>query len=174
MLVTTEIYDMKEFNKEKEQLLLELNKEIKIYSNCVSLKSLKNILDEYKCVQDIHGGLSYIIRDSLELDLKISEKLIDFENYFSDYSNSIKSDELRKIAKYLIKTNKKITFYGKSWENCKADWLYFDTIFDIEKIKKKLFISENIIVHENLDIRSGLERGFLDERTGEGIMGKVK
>ncbi len=165
---------MKEFNKEKGQLLIELNNEIKIYPNCVSLKSLKTILDKYKCVQDIHGGLSYIIRDSLEFNLRISEKLIDFENYFSDYSNSIKSDELRKIAKYLIKTNKKITFYGKAWENTKADWVYFDTVFDIGKIKAKLSLSENIIVHENLDVKSGSERGFLDTKTGEGVMGKLK
>jgi len=30
---------------------------------------------------------------------------------------------------------------------------------------------ENIIDHQNLDNKSGLESGFIDKNTGEGIMG---
>ncbi len=83
----------KYFKTEKEKLQRELNIEIENYPQNDTLKSLKNILDSYNRVKDIHKGMSYLIRDSFELDLPISEKLIDFENYFSDYSNSIKSDE---------------------------------------------------------------------------------
>ncbi len=45
---------------------------------------------------------------------------------------------------------------------------------NLEKIRKRLLLSENIIIHENLDIKSGLERGFIDKITGEGVIGKVE
>jgi hypothetical protein len=32
---------------------------------------------------------------------------------------------------------------------------------------------DNIVLHENLD-PSGTEKGFIDKRTGEGLMGKLR
>ncbi|MGY5353458.1 hypothetical protein [Wenyingzhuangia sp. IMCC45467] len=165
---------MTDFKTEKAKLLSELNSEIKRNPNNEILEILKNNLDSYQSVSELNGFLSRTIVDSLNFEFKIGEKLIEFENYFSDYSNSIRSTELRSLAKKLIKENTRITFYGKAWSKNTAEWIYFDKVFDLKKIRNKFSFGNNIIEHQNLDSRSGLEKGFIDKNTNEGIMGKVK
>jgi hypothetical protein len=46
----------------------------------------------------------------------------------------LKSDSLR-IAKYLIKNGNRISF-GQAWSNTSADWIYFDTILDFDRLRK--------------------------------------
>ena len=164
----------KNFITEKEKLLSELDSEIKLNPDNGILKSLNQNLNSYQSVSDLNGTLSRIVVDSIGFEFKIGEKLIEFENYFSDFSNSIRSTELRHLAKKLIKKNTRIIFYGKAWSESKADWIYFDKVFDLKKMRKRFAFGENIIEHQNLDIRSGLESGFIDKNTNEGIMGKVK
>ena len=165
---------MKNFRTEKDKLLSELDSEIKQNPDNEILKSLNLYLNLYKSVSELNGVLSRIVVDSLDFKFKIGEKLIEFENYFSDFSNSIRSTELRNLAKKLIKDNSQITFYGKAWSENTSDWIYFDKVLDLKKIRSKFAFGENIIEHQNLDIKSGLESGFIDKNTNEGIMGKVK
>jgi hypothetical protein len=47
----------------------------------------------------------------------------------------LKSDSLREIAKYLIKNGINFIF-GQAWSNTSADWIYFDTILDFDRLKK--------------------------------------
>jgi len=47
-------------------------------------------------------------------------------------------------------------------------------VLDLKKIREKFAFGNNIIEHQNLDNRSGLESGFIDKNTEEGIMGNVK
>lgn len=91
-----------------------------------------------------------------------------------DYTDQIVSYELKKLAKALIKENVKITFYGKAWSKVEANWIYFDTVLDIERIKSEFNFSENIVIHTNTDPKSGTESGFVDKTTGEGLMGRLK
>jgi hypothetical protein len=165
---------MTNFKTEKDKLLSELDSEIKRNPDNGILKSLYRNLNSLQYVSDLNGILSRIVVDSLGYEFKIGEKLIEFENYFSDFSNSIRSAELKRLAKKLIEENTRITFYGKAWSESKADWIYFDKVFDLKKIRNKFEFGENIIEHQNLDIRSGLESGFIDKNTNEGIMGKIK
>ena len=165
---------MTNFRTEKERLLSELDSEIRRNPNNEILKSLNRNLNLYKSVSDLNGVLSRTVVDSLGFEFKIGEKLIEFENYFSDFSNSIRSAELRSLAKKLIKENTQITFYGKAWSKNTSDWIYFDKVLDLKKIRNKFEFGENIIEHQNSDIKSGLESGFIDKNTNEGIMGKVK
>ena len=165
---------MKNFSVEKNRLVSELNSEIINNPNNEILKSLNQILKSYNSVSDLNGKLSRIIVDSLEHNLKIGEKLIQFENYFSDYSNAIQSTDLKKLAKYLIKENVKITYFGKAWSQNAPNWMYFDKVLDLKNLRDKMLFGENIIDHQNLDNKSGLESGFIDKKTGEGIMGKLK
>lgn len=162
------------FKTEKDRLLLELESEIKRHPDNEILKTLNLNLISYQYVSELNGVLSRIVVDSLGFELQIGEKLIEFENFFSDFSNSIRSDELRKIAKKLIKQNTSITFYGKAWSENESDWIYFDKVFDLKKMRKTFSLGENIIEHQNLDNKSGLESGFIDKNTKEGIMGKIK
>jgi len=86
---------------------------------------------------------------------------------------SIKSDSIRLMAIHLIKSGVRITFYGQAWSKDPSDWIYFDTILDIDNLKKGFKLSKHIIIHENLDPKSGTEKGFIDTKTGEGLMGKL-
>ena len=103
----------------------------------------------------------------------MGERILKFERYFSDPTNSLISVELKKLAKYLLKKNRRITYWGKAWSGNQADWIYFDSVLDIEKLQLKFNFEEHITVHQNLDPRSGLERGFIDQRTGEGVIGRL-
>ena len=86
----------------------------------------------------------------------------------------IESKEIKEMAKYLTKQGIAITFFGKAWSGCVNNWIYFDTILEIEELIEKFSLDSNISIHENLDPKSGKERGFIDNRTGEGIMGIIK
>lgn len=86
----------------------------------------------------------------------------------------IKSDSLREITKHLIDNGNIVTFYGQAWSNTTANWIYFDLKLDLKRLKQKFTINDNIIIHENLDPKSGTERGFIDNKTGEGLMGKIR
>ncbi|AXT59293.1 hypothetical protein D1816_02665 [Aquimarina sp. AD10] len=165
---------MTDFNIEKDRLLLELDSEIISNPNNEVLKSLNRILKSHNSFSELNGALSRTVVDSLGFELKIGEKIIEFENYFSDFSNSIDSPDLKKLAKRLIKENTKITFFGKAWSQNTANWIYFDKVFDLKKMRNKMSFGENIIDHKNLDNKSGLESGFIDKKTGEGIIGKIK
>ena len=165
---------MRNFSTEKDKLLSDLNSEIKNNPKNEILKSLSRMLESYEYISDLNGVLSNIVVDCLGFEFEIGEKLIEFEKYFSDYTNSIRSNELRSLAKKLIEKNTRITFYGKSWSENTADWIYFDKVLDLKKIRNKFSFGENIIEHQNLDNKSGLESGFIDKNTNEGIMGKVK
>ena len=165
---------MRNFSTEKDKLLSVLNTEIKDNPKNEILKSLCRTLESHESVFDLNGVLSRIVVDCLGFEFEIGEKIIEFEKYFSDYSNSICSTELRILAKKLIKKNTRITFYGKAWSENTSDWLYFDKVFDLKKMRKEFGLGENIIEHQNLDIKSGLESGFIDKKTTEGIIGKLK
>lgn len=162
------------FKTEKAKLLSELESEIKSHPDNEILKSLYRNLNSHQSATELNGVLSRIIVDSLDYKFHIGQKLIEFENFFSDFSNSIRSDELRVLAKKLIKQNIPITFYGKAWSENDSDWIYFDKVFDLKKMRENFSFSENIIEHQNIDNKSGLEIGFIDKITKEGIMGKVK
>jgi hypothetical protein len=69
----------------------------------------------------------------------------------------LKSDSLRN-SKYLIKNGNRISFFGQAWSNTSADWIYFDTILDFDRLRKKFKLMDNIVLHENLDPKSGTEK----------------
>ncbi|MCB0704211.1 MAG: hypothetical protein KDC34_02835 [Saprospiraceae bacterium] len=92
----------------------------------------------------------------------------------SNQISQIESDQIRSIAEYLYKQQIPVTFFGKAWSGCTNNWIYFDTYLDIEALTALFNLGEHIEIHENLDPRSGLEKGFIDKNTGEGLMGKLK
>lgn len=85
----------------------------------------------------------------------------------------IQSKPIREMAKDLFLRRIPVTTFGKVWSNSTNNWIYFDTCLDIESLKLKYKLDDNFEVHENLDPKSGTERGFIDKTTGEAIMGKI-
>ena len=120
------------------------------------------------------GELSSLVIDELDNKIRVREKIIDFEYYFREKTNLIKSDSLRNIAKNLKNKEIDITYFGRAWTKQLADWIYFNTVLDVENLWKKYQPGAHIVIHENLDPKSGTEKGFIDEQTGEGLMGKIK
>ena len=86
---------------------------------------------------------------------------------------SIQSEKIREMAMHLYMQRIPITIFGKTWSGASNNWIYFDTVLDLEQLRKEFDLGDEFIVHENLDPKSGRERGFIDCKTGEGIMGKI-
>ena len=86
----------------------------------------------------------------------------------------IESDKLRAMAQYLSDQRIAITFFGKAWGGSTNNWIYFDTEIDVAEMRERFDLGDNFVVHENLDPKSGMERGFIYQVTGEAIMGIIK
>ena len=80
---------------------------------------------------------------------------------------------LAPLENELIRSNVKETYRGQAWtKNCR-EWVYFDVVLETATLATRLNLSPCVKVHENLDARSGLERGFVCENCKDGIMGLV-
>jgi len=163
-----------DFLIKRSQLTEKLERLIKANSNNSILISLKNALHEQDSVLKLNGALSRMVVDSLEVDSNIGNEILLFEQYYRNPLNLIESEELKNIVKYLIKKKFEINFIGKAWSNVNSIWIYFDTILNVSQLREKLSLSDNIIEHKNTDPRSGLELGFIDMITNEGVMGNLK
>ena len=84
------------------------------------------------------------------------------------------SKEIRELASYLVNQGHTITFFGKAWSKQVGNWVYFDTVLDLESLRNHFQLASHITVHQNLDPKSGTEKGFIDQNTGEGVMGKLE
>ena len=164
---------MRDFETEIFNLIQDIEIEIGIAQSDAILKKIKGLLESINTHSDSDGELSSLVIDELDNKIRVGEKIIDFEYYFRDKTNLIKSDSLRNIAKSLKNKGIDITYFGRAWTKQLADWIYFDTVLDVEKLWEKYQLGAHIVIHENLDPKSGTEKGFIDEQTGEGLMGKI-
>lgn len=80
-------------------------------------------------------------------------------------------EHLQELDEYLMKSGVKETFRGQAWsDNCR-EWVYYDCVLDIEKLKAQFNFPPFIVLHENTDPKSGTEKGFFCEECLDGIMG---
>jgi hypothetical protein len=165
---------MRDFETDKFHLIQDIEIEIGKTQFAATLEKIKRILESIKTHSDLDGELSSLVIDELDKKIRVGVKIIDFENYFRDRTNLIKSVSLRQIAKGLQKSGIKISYCGRAWTEQHANWIYFDTVLNVEKLRNKYQLGAHIVIHENLDPKSGTEKGFIDEQTGEGLMGKIK
>ena len=62
------------------------------------------------------------------------------------------------------------TFRGKAWsENCR-EWVYYDCILDLDKLKQRFNFPDFVKVHINDDNKSGMEAGFYCELCKDGVI----
>ena len=88
--------------------------------------------------------------------------------------DKIKSDLIKSICNYLYDHGHTITYVGKPWSSVHADWIYFNTVLDVDYLVSQFDHDKRLNVHQNLDPKSGLEQGLIDESTGEGVMGLLE
>ena len=63
------------------------------------------------------------------------------------------------------------TFRGKAWsENCR-EWVYYDCVLSLDKLKKRFNFPDFVKVHINDDNKSGMESGFYCELCKDGVIG---
>lgn len=66
------------------------------------------------------------------------------------------------------------TFRGQAWSaNCR-EWVYFDVVLDVESLRQRFDFGPSVRVHENLDPRSGTERGLVCASCHDAIVGRVE
>lgn len=86
---------------------------------------------------------------------------------------TLTSDSIRAIALHLYHQQIPVTYFGMAWSGATNNWIYFDTCLDIEALRAQFEQGASLEFHENLDPKSGTERGLIDKNTGEGIMGRI-
>jgi hypothetical protein len=80
-------------------------------------------------------------------------------------------EHLIELENYIIDKNIKEIFRGKSWsENCR-EWVYYDCVFNIDRLKKKFNLSNCVIIHEYNDIKIANELGFYCNSCKDAIIG---
>ncbi len=63
------------------------------------------------------------------------------------------------------------TYRGQPWtRNCR-EWVYFDVVLDIEALQRRFDFGPTVSVHENLDSKSGQERGFVCDACHDAVLG---
>jgi len=63
------------------------------------------------------------------------------------------------------------TYRGSPWtENCR-EWVFFDVVLDTAALAVRFSLPTCVKVHENLDARSGTERGFVCTECHDAVMG---
>jgi len=80
---------------------------------------------------------------------------------------------LQALEAELIAAGVRETYRGAAWsENCR-EWVYFDVVFDVPSVTSRMRFPPCVKVSENLDPRSGTERGFVCTECNDAIMGLV-
>ena len=93
---------MKQFKKEKEKLIAELNQLAKKFPEYEWVNLLEASVAKITTSQELNGSFKEI--------LTTIKRIAKFEKYFMDKINLIQSKELRKLAKQLKKEKCKITY----------------------------------------------------------------
>ncbi len=87
---------------------------------------------------------------------------------------TIKSHAIREMGLFLLSRGHSITYFGKAWSKVNGDWIYFDTVLDIDDLIRQFDRDRTLELHENTDSKSGLEKGLVDPLTDEAVMGLIK
>lgn len=80
-------------------------------------------------------------------------------------------DHLLKLDLELKNRGIKETSRGQPWTlNCR-EWVYYDCVLNLEKLKTRFAFPDFITIHVNNDERSGLEAGFYCELCQDAVIG---
>lgn len=65
----------------------------------------------------------------------------------------------------------KETFRGQAWSDNTREWVYYECVLSLEKIRHRYNFPDFVTDHVNNDNKSGMEAGFYCELCKDGIMG---
>jgi hypothetical protein len=80
-------------------------------------------------------------------------------------------EHLRPVGEYLRASGFSVTSAGQPWsQNCRY-WVYFNTILDVDDLRRRFALPETVSVHQNDDSRSGLEMGLVCDVDHDAVIG---
>lgn len=80
---------------------------------------------------------------------------------------------LQALEADLIAAGIRETWRGTPWtRNCR-EWVYFDVVLDTDALAARLHLPDCVRVHQNLDPKSGTERGFVCTACFDAIIGHI-
>ena len=80
---------------------------------------------------------------------------------------------LKALEAELIAAGVKETYRGAAWtKNCR-EWVYFDVVLDTSDLSARFKFPPCVKVYENLDEKSGTERGFECTECKDAITGRI-
>ena len=80
-------------------------------------------------------------------------------------------EHLIEIDNYIKAKGVKELFRGKAWSKNCNEWVYYDCIINIEKIKENIVINNCVEIHEYHDIKVSNELGFFCNKCKDGVIG---
>jgi hypothetical protein len=80
---------------------------------------------------------------------------------------------LAPLEKALMASGATVTSRGAAWSRNCREWVYFDVRLDIAAIRERFVFADCVRMHENLDCKSGTERGFECTACHDAVMGLV-
>ena len=83
-------------------------------------------------------------------------------------------EHLRPLEEALQAAQIHETSRGQAWSGQCREWVYFEVRLDTEALQQRFAFPPCVVVHENTDERSGLEKGFVCEQCKDAIMGLVR
>jgi hypothetical protein len=73
----------------------------------------------------------------------------------------------------LIAAGVKEMYRGTAWSRNCREWVYFDIVLDVASVASRMKFPPCVELHENLDPKSGTERGFVCNECNDAVMGLV-
>lgn len=81
---------------------------------------------------------------------------------------------LAALENALLQSGARETARGQLWsKNCR-EWVYFDVVLDMPALRTRFAFAGCVQAHENLDPRSGTERGFECTACKDAVMGRLE
>ncbi|MBN2355902.1 hypothetical protein JXO59_07300 [candidate division KSB1 bacterium] len=83
-------------------------------------------------------------------------------------------EHLASLEKAIIDSGAHETYRSSPWtKNCR-EWVYYDVVLDIDSIQERFDLPDCVQVHENMDPKSGMEKGFYCSQCHDAVMGLVE
>ena len=82
-------------------------------------------------------------------------------------------EHLSWLERALIHAGFQETYRGQAWSHNCREWVYYPVCLDIDRLRAEHDFAPSLETHENLDPKSGTERGLVCRACHDAIMGRV-
>lgn len=78
---------------------------------------------------------------------------------------------LHRLEEALLKSGAQETARGPVWSRDCREWVYFDCVLDLVKLRAAFALPAHVIDHEHRGTQDGNEKGFYCQNHKDGVMG---